>query len=364
MTTPTAAVVVCAYALDRWDDLRASIGSAATQSPAPDELLIVVDHNRELFERAARELVRSHPLLRVVENEQRRGLSGARNTALDLVGSDVVVFLDDDAAAEPGWLARLIAPYADPSVIAVGGAATPRWPADAARPSTLPVSASGRGELDWVVGCTYEGQPGRRQPVRNLMGCNMSFRREVFAAIGGFSDDLGRIGKTPLGCEETEFCIRASQSCPDAEIVFEPRALVRHRVSPDRLTWRYLRRRCFAEGLSKAAVSAMVGSDRALATERGYARAVLPTAVRRELAAALHLTAADRSRSLARAGAILFALAFTTLGYVRGRLAVGSRTRQQGTSGRATTRQARPVGTHRCVGTMVRRCVGGEVGDG
>ena len=44
------------------------------------------------------------------------------------------------------------------------------------------------------------------------MGCNMSFRREVFERIGGFAEEIGRIGKNPLGCEETELCIRARQA--------------------------------------------------------------------------------------------------------------------------------------------------------
>jgi glucosyl-dolichyl phosphate glucuronosyltransferase len=328
MSRPTVAVVVCAYTLDRWDDLRASLASAAGQSPAPEELLLVVDHNSELLSRAQRVLVPAHPLLRVVENGLRKGLSGARNTVLAQVRSDVVVFLDDDAAAEPGWLQRLTAPYADPTVTAVGGSATPRWPAASARPTTLPVAPSGRGELDWVVGCTYEGQPEQLAPVRNLMGCNMSFRRELYAAIGGFSEDLGRIGKTPLGCEETEYCIRARIALPEARIVFEPAAVVRHKVSADRLTWRYLRRRCYAEGLSKAAVSAMVGSNQALSSERSYATVVLPQAVLRELEAAIRPSVAGRGRSFARAAAIMLALGFTSLGYVRGRFGAGAAARR------------------------------------
>jgi glucosyl-dolichyl phosphate glucuronosyltransferase len=321
-TAVTATVVVCAYTMRRWNDLVASLRSAAGQDPAPAEILLVVDHNDELYERSVTEFAEAagaggSTAVQVLRNTQRRGLSGARNTAIAAATADVVVFLDDDAAARPGWLAGLMRHYADERVLAVGGAARPAFPGE--RPRTLPASGPGaRGELDWVVGCTYTGQPTAPADVRNLMGCNMSFRRSVFAEIGGFSEMLGRIGRTPLGCEETELCIRARQHDRSARIVFEPAALVDHRVSSDRLTWRYLLSRCWAEGVSKAAVSRLVGSGDALSTERGYAGRILPVAVGRELRAAL----ASPGRA-ASAAAVVAALGATSAGYLRGRF--GSR---------------------------------------
>jgi hypothetical protein len=146
------------------------------------------------------------------------------------------------------------------------------------------------------------------------MGCNMSLRAEVFKRVGGFAEDIGRIGKNPLGCEETELCIRASQAYKKdgrpARILFEPRAAVDHRVSEDRVHWEYLRRRSWAEGLSKAAVAGLVGSDDALSTERGYVAAVLPKGVLRELL----------RRRPKSAAAIVYCLGWTAAGYLRGRL--------------------------------------------
>ena len=232
-----------------------------------------------------------------------------------------MAFLDDDATARPGWLAALLEPYEDATVQAVGGVAHPRWPTwpnGGRRPNLLPganpLDGDATGELDWIVGCTYTGQPTVQAGVRNLMGCNMSFRRKVFERVGGFAEEIGRIGKNPLGCEETELCIRARQSYARAgekiRIVFEPRAQVDHRVSHDRVEWTYLRRRSWAEGLSKAAVSRLVGAGSALSTERDYVAKVLPTAVLREL----------RQRRMTSATAVVTALAWTTAGYVRGRL--------------------------------------------
>jgi GT2 family glycosyltransferase len=321
VSTPavTATVVICVYTEKRWDDIVAAVDSVAAQDVRAAETLVIVDHNAVLLSRAQQAF--GPRGVRVLPNVHKQGLSGARNTAIAEAAGDVVVFLDDDAAARPGWLAALLAPYSDPTVAAVGGVAHPRWPAEGSgtdRPAVLPGAEPGNGdatgELDWIVGCTYTGQPTEQAEVRNLMGCNMSFRREVFERVGGFAEDIGRIGKNPLGCEETELCIRARQAYHRAgekiRIVFEPGAIVDHRVSADRVEWAYLRRRSWAEGLSKAAVSKLVGSDDALSTERSYVARVLPAAVVREL----------KGRRVSSAAAVVTALAFTSAGYLRGKL--------------------------------------------
>jgi glucosyl-dolichyl phosphate glucuronosyltransferase len=316
----TASVVICVYTEKRWDDIVEAVASVRAQDVAPVEVLVVVDHNPALLERATEMFTNSatftDPGVRVLPNAGKQGLSGARNTAVAEAAGDVLVFLDDDAAARPGWLAALLAPYADPDVAGVGGVAHPRWPRTRPRvlPGDAPYDPDATGELDWIVGCTYTGQPTERAEVRNLMGCNMSLRREVFDRVGGFAEDLGRIGRNPLGCEETELCIRAHQAYARdgraCRIVFEPAAAVDHRVSADRVEWAYLLRRSWSEGLSKAAVAKLVGAGDGLSTERSYVARVLPAAVLREL----------KERRVSSAAAVVTALAFTSAGYLRGKL--------------------------------------------
>ena len=165
-----------------------------------------------------------------------------------------------------------------------------------------------RGELDWVVGCTYQGQPQTLAQVRNVMGCNMAFRASVFAEVGGFTEGIGRVGTLPLGCEETELCIRLRHVNRNARILFEPAALVHHQVSADRLTWSYLRRRSYAEGVSKAAVAKLVGADDALSTERAYTSRIIPLALLRELA----------SGGVLGAFALVLSVLSAAFGYLRG----------------------------------------------
>jgi len=306
-------VVICAYTLRRWAALQCAVGSVLAQTRPVSEVIVVVDHSPELLERASsrwpQRVAAAGPAVRVTHSYGAKGLSAARNTGIQLARAGVVIFLDDDAEAEPDWSERLVAEYADPSVLVCGGAAVPRLVGH--RPPWWPV------EFDWVIGCSYLGLPTRQADVRNVIGANMSVRRAALLELNGFADGVGRVGTMPFGCEETDLCIRLTQRWPEARIVYQPAARVQHTVPPERLSWAYFRARCFAEGVSKARVAARVGSAPALAAERSYTLRVLPRGAARGLVQAVR---GDLAGGGARAGAIAAGLAITTAGYLRGRL--------------------------------------------
>lgn len=299
---PTASVVICAYTAERWGQLVAAVRSVQAQTAVPQQVVVVVDHNESLLGRARREL----PGVTTVPNREARGLSGARNSGVAVATGEVVAFLDDDAVAEPEWLERLLARYGDPAVLGVGGSIDPDW-VDG-RPAGFPA------EFQWVVGCSYRGLPTTAAPVRNLVGANMSVRRDVLQRAGGFRSGIGRVGRLPVGCEETELCIRARNLFPAGEFVFEPAARVAHVVPASRTSWRYFRARCYGEGISKARVSSAAGPRDALSSERTYTLRTLPAGLVRSLAEGVR---GDRS-GLQRAAAIAGGLMLTTAGYLVG----------------------------------------------
>ncbi|MDQ4100355.1 MAG: glycosyltransferase, partial [Chloroflexota bacterium] len=331
---PSAAdvsVVICAYSLDRWSDLVAAVQSVSYQSIPPREIVVVVDHNPTLLE-----LVRTRlPEVIAVENHQARGLSGARNSGITAASGAILAFLDDDAVAGVDWLARLAAAFVDPRVVGVGGAVEPQW-ADAP-PRWFPE------EFLWVVGCTYRGMPKKTAPIRNPIGANMAFRREVFDQIGGFQSAIGRLGSRPVGCEETELCIRAGQQWPDRELRFEPQARVWHRVPSRRAGWSYFWSRCFAEGLSKALVSKLVGPNDGLSSERAYTLRTLPSGALNGLRDGL--VHGDLGGP-ARAAVIVAGLVITTAGYITGKVnRLTSVTGSGNTGGNKADNQWQPIGT-------------------
>ncbi len=302
----TVSVVICCWTDARWEQLVAAAESLRAQTTEPLEVIVVVDHNPELLDRVRAAL----PWARTVASTGQPGLSGARNTGVALAAGDVVAFLDDDAAAGPEWVAAQAAAYADSTVVGTAARIEPVWAA--ARPGWFPP------EFDWVVGCSWTGGPEGPAEVRNAVGAGMSLRRVPVLLLGGFDEGLGRVGTVPVGCEETELCIRLRQAHPGVRIVSVPAAVTHHHVPAERGTFRYFRSRCWAEGISKAGVAERTGAD-SLGTERSYATRVIPLAVARAL----------RDRRPRRALALLAGVAITAAGYLSARLLPQSAARAQ-----------------------------------
>ncbi len=293
------AVVICAYTADRWRLLERAVDSVERQD-VPCELTIVIDHNDALLVQARARW----PAHNVLANRFDRGLSGARNTGVDAsASSDAIAFLDDDAEAQPGWLRVLTAPFGDPRIGLVAGRVEPEWVGE--QPAWFP------SEFLWVVGCSYVGLPDHASDVRNPIGASMAVRATVFDSVGGFVHGIGRIGRVPLGCEETELAIRAGKN--GYRVRYEPSSRVRHHVPASRATVAYFLRRCYAEGVSKALVARSVGSTAALESERTYVTRTLPRGVARSL----------RERAVGRAVMIVVGCAAAGVGFVVGRASRG-----------------------------------------
>ena len=295
-------MLICAYTLDRLDVLSQAIDSVRAQSRPAHAIVLSVDHSPELLAEAKRRW----PEIVLLENHEEQGLSGARNSGVAACGGDVVAFLDDDAIAAPDWLERLAEAYADPDVLGAGGTVRPAW-VDG-RPGWFPP------EFDWVIGCTHSGMPRQPEAVRNLVGANMSLRREVLVELGGFRHELGRVGTIPAGCEETDLCIRVGQRWPESKILYDPAAAVDHFVPASRGTHEYFTSRCRGEGRSKAVLAGLVGSDSGLEAERAYTSRTLPLGVLRGCGEALR----GDLGGLSRAAMIVLGLFATTVGYLSG----------------------------------------------
>lgn len=289
-------VVIPCHSERRLGNLRDTIDSLRAQDPAPAEIVVVVDHNPALRDRIEREL----PDVTVLANRFARGVSGTRNTGGFHVGTPLVAFVDDDITAEPGWLAEMLAPFADPNVVGVGGAIRPRW--ETAEPVWLP------GEFRWVVGGSYRDIP-TGAPVRNVWSANLAVRRDAFLAVGGFRTDFGKVGDRSRP-EDTEFCLRVRRAT-GRDWWYAPNAVVWHAVPTDRADFRYFLRRCFNEGRGKVLMARLLDGADSLAVEHDYLLRVLPAAVLRGLAD----TVRGRGRRGAlRAAAVIAGVAAAALG--------------------------------------------------
>ena len=301
--TPSASVVICAFADEREKLTIRAVEAVLAQQPAPAEVIVVVDHNEALGDQLRGRLPES---VIVAANSGDKGLSSARNTAIALAQAEVIAFLDDDAVPRAGWLATLLAAFVEGDVVGVGGKAVPAWQDH--QPPWFP------NTYLWVVGCSYEGQP-ETGAVRNPIGCNMAFRRELFERAGVFDTQIGRLGSRPLGCEETELCIRTARVMPGTRFVLVKGAEIDHWVPQIRGRWGYFVRRCYYEGISKALVRTL-GDTRSLDTERTYVSRALPSEALRSLRAVLRGNAPLAAGG--RIAAILIGLLAAGTGYLGG----------------------------------------------
>jgi len=254
----TTTVVVCAYTEERWDQLCSCVESVARQTRGPDELILSIDHNETLYRRCADRWVSGRcgdiPM-RVIRNKYEGHLGSARNSAAEVAAGDLLAFIDDDASAEPTWLAELTAVYeSHPESVAVGGAALPVY--ETARPRWFP------SDFDWVFGCSYAGLPRHLATLRHLIGANMSVRRSALAAVGGFhSDDH----------DDMDMCHRVAARFPEGRVMYQPQAVVRHYVPAGRVTWSYFWRRCFFVNKGKVAAFAQMEEAANLTAETRFA---------------------------------------------------------------------------------------------
>ncbi|MDB5349304.1 MAG: family glycosyltransferase [Planctomycetota bacterium] len=167
--------------------------------------------------------------------EVRQGLSHARNRAIAESQYEIVAFLDDDVDVNVTWFQNLAAVYREGNYAAVGGRAFLVYPK--ARPAWL-------GERDEGLLTKVELGPDRRAAEPDeLYGVNVSMRKEWVGRVGGFRTDLGRVGNRLWGSEETELLARVVEA--GGELLYEPTAVVGHRVPSERLRRAWFWSRCY-----------------------------------------------------------------------------------------------------------------------
>jgi glycosyltransferase involved in cell wall biosynthesis len=298
---PNVSIIVSTYTKKRLHDIQRCIASLEKQTIQPTEVLLVLDPHEDLVE-FYRKRIPSFVKI-VVSNGF--GLSYARNTGIKQASGCIVAFIDDDALADPRWLENSLANYENEQVLGVGGFISANW--ENARPLWLPE------ELDWIVGCSYKGLPTQRAEIRNPIGCNMSFRKTVFDQVGYFRTDIGRFGSMLLCNEETEFAIRALRHMPKSKIIYEPSAVVYHRVRKDRGRLRYVWTRSFYEGISKAIIS-FKAQKKVLSTEDTYLKLLIAKSIPQRLK---HFYRKNHSSELL---ALFVSLLAVSAGFVVGRI--------------------------------------------
>ena len=178
------------------------------------------------------------------------GLSRARNRAWRETDADLVAYIDDDAVASKRWLSCALAALLElPQIGCVGGRTLPLW--ETKRPRWLTDDL-----LMYLSTVDWSPAPRVLAPDEWLVGTNIAFRRDLLERMGGFREDLGRIGKRLYSMEDID-AQRKVQSI-GMNRFYDPHMEVAHYVPAQRATRGWFVRRCFFQGVSRAR---MIGSD-------------------------------------------------------------------------------------------------------
>lgn len=199
-----------------------TLASLAAQTRRPDAVLVADGGSTDETVDVARAFARDHAWTRV---EHHPGtVAGTRNSALrSLAGTDVVVFLDSDQVAPPGWLDALVSPIE-------------RGLADHAGGPTRPLGEpQGKGEayLNAFEAWFYPNVVAR--DITKLPMGNSAWLLQVLQSVGGFDPRLS------MGGEDYDVNLRVAHA--GYRGVYVPAAWVHHDQSGRNDLRRLLRRK-------------------------------------------------------------------------------------------------------------------------
>jgi hypothetical protein len=201
---------------NRKELLRACLASVRRQTEVAFETIVVdngsVDGSAEMVEREFG--------ARVIRNRENRGFCAANNQGIAAAKGQFIALLNNDAEAEPGWLAALLRACSQAPDVGMAASKVLVWEdlqrIDKAGHLIFPDGQNrgrGTGEPD-------RGQFDAEEEVLWPDGCAAMYRKEMLDGIGGFDEDFFAYG------DDAELGLRARIAGWRA--IYTPQAVVRH----------------------------------------------------------------------------------------------------------------------------------------
>ncbi len=229
-------VIICSY--NREQFILEALDSLVHQEFKKDsfEVLVVDNNSMDRTAEVCRSYLENHPEHQLFYfNEPLQGSSFARNTGATRARGKLLVFMDDDAQALPGFLEATWSFHQNyPAIAGFGGKIIPRFIPFTPRWMSYYVSSL-VGNFDY--GTEIKKFSSNKYPLES----NMAIIRQAFDELGGFNKALpGVKGKLRIGGEGKDLFFRLSARFGD--IYYVPGMQVYHMVEVDKLTPEYLYR--------------------------------------------------------------------------------------------------------------------------
>ncbi len=299
-------VIIPSYDINKLNLLKKSIDSVLSQKYSNYDIIVITE-SEDLTD-AVESSYNSSPRVSVVQiSNESGGVSEARNEGIKQARGDIIAYIDSDAVADENWLQKINKVYQEnEDVIAVGGKSIANWETN--KPWYLPDS------FLWLVGVTHKGHPDHGEIIRSTFGCNMTFKKNIFDKISGFSSDLGKSHGFNLQGEEPELGLRIQNEF-NTGMYYTKNAIIYHTVEKHQTNFKWLSKRAYLQGVTKAIMS---NKKSELQTEENYLRKLFLLYVPK------HIKSLISGKSIVQSiGSIIGIIWFTFLvglGFLRGKL--------------------------------------------
>lgn len=183
--------------------------------------MIVVDNgSTDGSQLLVKQYIQKHLLLRLIENDRNLGFCAANNQGIQAARGTYVALLNNDAEAEPGWLAELHRIVDSGPPIGMAASKIVVWEEPgridkAGHLIYLDGQNRGRGS-----GQPDTGQFDREEEVLWPDGCAAMYRRDLLIEIGGFDEDFFAYA------DDADLGLRARIA--GWKCLYNPKAVVRH----------------------------------------------------------------------------------------------------------------------------------------
>jgi glycosyltransferase involved in cell wall biosynthesis len=214
--------------------------SLASQQQVDATVLYLEQSDSRTVERRLPSLARPHVRFQF-ERIPAVSHSYARNYAIKNAATDVLLYIDSDAIADPLWSAKLSEALLQEEAAVSGGKILPKWHGKPLAIARSRLVLEQYSLLDLGEGTTE---------VSKVVGAGFGINRKLLGSEAHFASNLGRRKGSLLSGEETDLCSRAIAL--GQRIAYVGAACIHHQILPERIRYRWILRRFFYAGLGRA----------------------------------------------------------------------------------------------------------------
>ncbi|MFA6222711.1 MAG: glycosyltransferase family 2 protein [Desulfomonilaceae bacterium] len=237
--------------LNRSASLKITLDSllALNYPPQDYEILIVDNGSKDNTREVAANTIEFHPAHEIgYHYESLPGNLSARHKGALRSKGDILIFVDDDIQADPGWLTAVAEAFGDPKTHLVGGKNLPKY--ESTPPDWLDAFWYRNGALNQCFYLSLVDFGDKLVEINPIYvwSLNLSIRRQTLFEVGGFHPDyIPKPFQRYQGDGDTGLAWKVAAK--GLKVMYHPRALVYHVIPECRLRVDYFRERMFFAGV-------------------------------------------------------------------------------------------------------------------